>query len=153
MTREQKKVRVAQDVLALVEAGLIRPQHVYLRVHEGWETMALTSRSPKDLLSKAPSCQACALGATFVACALRFGEAFPMRGWRPYAAEMVQDLRGVFDPEELRLMEAAFESFSGFGMGVATFNGGVDDPFERMRRVMLAVVRAGGVIEPGTFGG
>ena len=134
-----KRVAVAKDVLAQIKLGALVPEAgkwAELEFNERLEVededsyssekerLLTSSASAQDAVVKAESCNACALGAVFVS-AIRLGNkltcgqaGLDFDGTVFDLSHIENHLSKFFEPEQLALMEIAFEQGDGaFGVG------------------------------------
>lgn len=154
MSRPEKRVAVAKDVLKWIELGKLNPkQMTYLVSDAGMQ-----------------SCTACALGATFACLTVKTNdlanqkEAVGAIGssnhlyWNDDDA-MRTKLREVFTPQQVANIESAFEGdeftcdndTGGYAMPTrkaVEFNAGITDAAERLTRIMKNIIRNGGEFRP-----
>lgn len=107
MSRSEKRVQIAKDVLKQVAAKKFRPTEgeyldsVYLDLDDAFV-------DAQKALIAVPSCDVCAIGSVFCAVAMRADKVELYYGSMD-GPEMVAYLRPYFSEEQLRLMECAFE--------------------------------------------
>ncbi len=151
MTREEKKVQIAKDVLFQLEIGRLHANSVYLESYElEQEFWRLQQREAdedmKKLLSKIPRCTVCGIGAVFVATVDRLNE-LKMSGLDSLddRASMIryEERMGVFIKPELDFIEECFEMRNEFVSAA---------PEERMRKIMQKIIETGGVVTRAAFG-
>lgn len=110
LTKAQKRVRIAQDVIAQVKLGQIKAQHnTYIdeSQFDNGDT-DLSGRQLSELVGDR-SCDACGIGSVFIA-TVRRRDAFEYDGCGVGDADMLDYLRDFWDPQQLRLIEAAFDT-------------------------------------------
>lgn len=146
LTPARKRVYIARDVLAqLREGDVIAKKGTYLDLGDGLMSKLGRATDNKQVATvlRGEACEVCAIGATFV-CAVKKLDSLKIGdvgGNITYHDNMRDYLvaTGAFTYDDLAAMEAAFEGFRNNG-----FNEGIDDPKERMRRVMQRIVSTGG---------
>lgn len=105
----RKRVAIAKDVLRWLANGKLKPGYAYLDIPEFYD-------NPRDIVNGG-TCEACAVGSLF-ACAVERGDAGGTVRRSPTsshllgedAIEIHRKLAGLFEPEQLALIEAAFET-------------------------------------------
>lgn len=113
-TPAEKRVIIARDVIAQLDAKrLIAEGGSYLSFEDLPPDLAGADTTEIAALIDAgkTTCTACAKGSVFMS-ACRLGavaEKYHINGGDFHSASIVDSLRGVFEPEQLHLMEAAFE--------------------------------------------
>lgn len=173
LTKAQKRVRIAKDVLAQLATGKLKAKNlVYLH-----STRVLDEDPTADLgavLEQAPSCNVCALGAVFSCAVMRADnltvqEAGPVSYYDPDGMSSGQQLRRqsvyayverFFSPTQRALIEMWFEADSAL---VEVDGGPIDQlsaefwaPFrwsalsarKRMVAIMRNIIANGGTFEP-----
>lgn len=165
MTREERKVAIAKDVLLqlrkktiVAEAGtyFTNDDVIQLLTEHSEE---LLDKDVSEILADVPECNVCAIGAAFV-CAVKKLDNLKVKDLYSVKAggygdfnrnDMVKYLGShgveIFNGRELTLMEQEFEIY---GRDRA-FNFGIDDDEERLRRIMKAIIKADGVVMASTF--
>jgi len=115
MRPAEKRVAIAKDVLAILDAGRYVP-----RVGEYVDYPRLIQEVRAREVAGEPRCTVCALGATVIsACRLGTFEAPAFGNLEETAVSIRKSLSGIFEAEELDLMEAAFEQSSALRWFVA----------------------------------
>jgi hypothetical protein len=166
---EAKRVRIAQDVIAQLDAKkLVAKNLVFLKVNVS-PAEAKSDEELRDILRRKEKCTVCALGAVFVAAVdahdqlkareVVFHDTFD--AFDPNSAVLCEDtifpyLERFFTKEQLGLIEIAFERGSGFyypgelpcGAGAEEFAQEIDDPETRMRLIMQNIIENGGEFKP-----
>ena len=105
----RKRVAIAKDVLRWLATGKLRPGYGYLDIPEFYDNQ-------RDIVNGG-TCEACAVGSLF-ACAVERGDAGGTVRRSPTscrligedATEIHRKLAGIFEPDQLALIEAAFET-------------------------------------------
>lgn len=147
LTAAQKRVEIAKDVIAALDANKIEAVQGTYGTVELKEYRSL--RDSTDLRSLMPDmarCEVCAMGAVFVAAVGRENN-FDINPEDPFwrAEDIIERLRGIFTPRQLRLMESAFEERGDvIGQKYAAMN--LNDT-ERLKVIMNDIIDNGG-----TFG-
>ena len=133
-TNAQKRVLIAQDVIEQLNTEEIKSTPgCYLSLRDRTSDMEITKDTQvKSILDAQPSCNACALGATFVSMMRRYnectvGDLFPdlkLLNFTSVTASMgaythfKSYLERLFEPAQLQLIEIAYEGINTAG----TFN-------------------------------
>ncbi len=107
----KKRVAIARDVLKWLAIGKLTPGMAYVDIDNWFDPDYEFSR---DIVNGG-TCQACAVGALFL-CAVERGDAggtIRSGGNRLHggdAPQLHKQLKSIFEPEQLALIEAAFET-------------------------------------------
>ncbi len=121
LTPQQKKIAICKDTLALIEANRIQPAHSgYFRL----DNYVWNDRSSRydavvaghtqlsavidGTVAHSSKCEACAMG--MLMCGLIFEENNATVGDHIGATTIIKRMGGIFSENELRLIEAAFET-------------------------------------------
>ena len=135
MTPAQQRVRIAEETIAAIDAGEFRAENgTYL-----WQ------------YSSDHACVGCGLG-------LSFATMCNLNGWRRghLSPELMrQRMVSYFSESEMKTIECAFEGWSKGLCGwrevtdsTTAFNAGIDDPNERLRRIMRNIIKHKGTFVP-----
>jgi hypothetical protein len=110
LSPEQRRVLIAQDVIAAINARRIVPARgIYLTSDKA---IAVKGENMREALGEHPQCTACAVGAVFVAAVERFNNAIANEYMHRTSLNRfaLVDLLGIyFSNEQLALIEIAFE--------------------------------------------
>jgi hypothetical protein len=148
LTPNQKRVAVAKDVIAALKARKIYPVHSYGHVTLERYTTFEPNTELRSVLPKAKSCEACAIGAVFLAVVGR-DDAFKIDsgycGRETHVVswsrdDIVQRLQCLFSHEQLDLMEKVYE-LDGEEIGRNASE-------VRMVEIMKNVIRNNGTFKP-----
>jgi hypothetical protein len=142
MSRAEKRVAIAKDVIRAIHGKQLIPTHgEYFSLGEPVDSHPEDHASLQELLPSLPACNVCAKGAILVCAVARqnkvtFGEAVD---WTNFRAEILSRyLGGVFTPNQLNLIEDAFET---------AYNGDQEDTNVTMLRIMKNIVKNGGTLK------
>ncbi len=148
-TNAEKRVLIAQDVIAQLDAEeLVSNPGTYLYVNDNspnnWELTGKTQ--VRDVLGKSNKCKVCALGACFVSMMKRYNECtvdqlldlededehsyhFTDIRMRLHSLGVLKPyLLRLFDEDQLKLIEAAYEGIPGAGSVSSDHLVDADDP-------------------------
>ena len=104
MTPAEQRVAIAKDALAWIEAGALKPMPgVFVSPVNVTESLSPTGQLRDAVLGP---CEVCAIGAMFIAKAVRFDEVTTDQ-YR--CGQFHEPLRRHFDAKQLALIETAFE--------------------------------------------
>jgi hypothetical protein len=157
LTPAEKRVAIAEDVLERLRTGRVKAAHgAYVRGAFGRMTEDIA-----DAFDQVKTCKACAIGATFVA-ALAMGRGFLKSDMRSFYDQTISEMRPTdmkfylsryFNTDQLKAIECAFEGWiyeedCHFHFEITHFNDGIDDPAERMARIMRNIVENDGLFAP-----
>lgn len=109
LTPEQKRVKIAEDALALMDAERIHsaPLSGYLSLHVSEHADNRRTLDERLTVDASPPCEVCAMGALFAGHVLNTNR---VRLKDCYIGEfIVRNLRGIYSADQLRLIEAAYE--------------------------------------------
>lgn len=148
----RERVKIAQLVLEEIEQEWIVPQHGTYLYFEGMPKLhRLGPRKTMQAVLSDKECQACAIGALFVAAVDEYDSLPAKEGVD--VRRMLDYLGRWFEHSQLKLMEAAFENFHSYGSKTQRFHEkhskvrGYDQitSFERARRsahnVLVAIMK------------
>jgi len=112
MTKDEERVVIAKDALAWIEAGALEP---YSSVYVAPTRRLRPEDNGKELRDVVlGECRVCALGAMFIAKAVRFDEC-KVDGVMTFFGQNVRGhLSQYFEREQLGFIEAAFERCGSF---------------------------------------
>jgi hypothetical protein len=153
-TAGEKRVAIAKDALAWIEAGALRPMSgAYVEPMERKDLRKNLAQQLRDVVLG--PCEVCAIGALFIAKAVRFGET----SVGDYAMSHFHDsLRGHFSEKQLALIECAFErgpcgryeyrlDETEVAEAIAFY--GLDDTAaRRLKRILENIIANGGTFKP-----
>lgn len=172
-TLAQKRVLIAQDVIAQIELKRYRPElgtwvepwaangNYVNTIAEFGENASIRELFLSD---KIAACDCCALGAMFMSCTLynnkTTAEQFESEtGWElaelvPERGTISNGLNTFFSPAQLKLIEAAFEGNAGAFHAPETKSAAVEkfyaeyEPEERMIAIMENIIKNNGTFKP-----
>lgn len=105
MTKAERRVMVAKDVLALIDLGALKTNLSGYLIIRGD-----VSKTVSTLLAQTNSCQICAIGAAYVASVLRFNQKIGNKShMNTDGGEMCEEMSEIFTGKQLALMEEAYE--------------------------------------------
>lgn len=162
LTDAEKRVVIAQDVLARLGAGKIRAiSGSYFEVEEGYSERDHNTLPAGDLREalrdrerRRKRCEVCALGAMFYS-QVMLGNGVHLSVSRGgFSQQIKQKLKQVFDEMQMREIETAFEGdryddFGGSPEALAFFRRHADaSEAQRLRFICLNIVRNDGTFVP-----
>jgi len=142
MSRAEKRVTIAKDVIKAIAAEQIIPTHGDYFSLSSYSYYPDDQASLQDLLPTLPACNVCAKGAILICGVARqnkvtYGQA---DDWGTYhGARLSRVLGGVFSPTQLSLIEEAFED-------ARDANG--EETNATMTKIMKNIVKNGGTFKP-----
>lgn len=109
MTREQRKVAIAKDVIKQINAGVfdIRSRFGYIMNKRGKGMHCMVSKD--NALGIAKQCGMCARGALMISRIAKFNEVKIHAGFSVYREDTIAALEDAFTENELSSIESAFE--------------------------------------------
>lgn len=154
MTKAEKRVAIAKDVIAQIEVRRLVPKNMtFLDIPEAPESLENDANELRDVLLTVPTCEVCAKGALFV-CAVERMDKLTV-GQYTIGADRDYMLK-LFTPKQWDLIESAFEGWSSIfvdGMIVNTpkvekFSDQYPDPADRMVAIMKNIIKNHGTFKP-----
>ena len=103
MTKSEKRVAVAKDAMAWVRARALEAGHWYCTPEQPPREYHNKQQLRDVVLGK---CEVCAIGALFLANAVRFGNTTVLDEWE---GRYHEKLVGLFSEEQLSMIENAYE--------------------------------------------
>lgn len=148
MTKAQKRVQIAKDVLKQLRIGRLKPKKgVYVEPKTAINIKSVEPDIQVQKLIKDKACKVCALGSLMVCAIDRFNK-LKLSETSSYSKLDIFDrtyLMKFFSYNQLEFMEAAFEGW--YGGGCDLFSPKLPNK-ERLTRIMKNVIRNKGTFIP-----
>jgi len=171
LTKAEKRVAIAKDVLKWIKVGMIRPEHDgYFEMDDKLKTKIDSIEGKKELQELLPgtTCNVCAKGALFIADIMK-RDNFTTKNLSFIGnCTIVKRLDGIFSENQLNLIETAFEKNiihdnkdllsykndegyyhnSSLGQKAIDFGNKYDEPEERLIAIMKNIIKNKGTFKP-----
>ncbi len=150
----QKRIAIAQDVIAQVRVKrFAATPGTYVRMGAKYEDRITHKDKVEELLEiEGVQCNVCAKGALFMAHVMKTGNCDMSDANHTGTHSIAYRLKGVFDKDQLDMMESAFER-SPFGStsnvhAAVKFGKGYNNPDDRLIAIMENVIANRGDFKP-----